>query len=134
MVIMVLDFVSCRASPQGEDVLPELFPPNSTLEHVIDHIMYIVGEIGVEHVGLGSDFDGIFSTPEGMGNVSKKAGRVAEMLRRGLKYEDVDKIIGKDTLRLWSEADATAEIMQTGHVNPIQDRLPHLKRPGEPSD
>jgi membrane dipeptidase len=131
MVSVVPDFVSCR--PSKGNALPEVWPPNLTLEHVVDHIVYIVDLIGADHVGLGSDFDGIFVTPRRTEDVSKRPDLVADMLRRGLNEIDVEKIVGKDLLRVWSEVDAVARKMQAEHKLLIQDRLSSLKIPSEPS-
>ena len=132
MISAVPEFVSCHAS-EGDE-LPKAWLPNANLEHMVDHIVYVVDLIGVDHVGLGSDFDGIFNSLEGMEDVSKWPDLVAEMLKRGLTDEDVEKIIGRNLLRVWNQVDAVAEKIQGEHKKPVQDRLPHLKRPGQPSD
>ena len=132
MVSFVPEFVSCRALERR--ALPEFWPPNSTLARVVDHIVYIVELIGPDHVGLGSDFDGIFETPRGMEDVSKYPELVAEMLRRGLTDNEVERIIGGNLLRVWGDVDAVASNMQATHQKPFQDQLPWLKRPGEPKE
>src|SRR5439155_12318611 len=70
MVNFSPSFVSCTAA-NNSNGLPDFYPPNSTLAHVITHIMHIGELIGYEHVGLGSDFDGILATPAGLEDVSK---------------------------------------------------------------
>lgn len=87
MVNFAPDFVSCVESGR-EDGLPDFVPENATLARVVDHIVHIGELIGYEHVGLGSDFDGIPSTPRGLEDVSKFPDLVAELLRRGVSDED----------------------------------------------
>ena len=132
MVSFVPEFVSCRAL-EGR-ALSEFWPLNSTLARVADHIVYMVELIGLDHVALGNDLDGIFETPRGMEDVSKYPELVAEILRRRLTDTDVEKIIGVNLLRVWRDVDAVASDMQARHQKPFQDRLPLLKRPREPKE
>jgi len=127
MVNFAPDFVSCVATddPSG---LPAFYPPNSTLAHVATHILYIGGLIGFDHVGLGSDFDGIGTTPEGLGDVSKYPDLVAELLRRGVSDEDAAKVVGGNLLRVWKEADEVALKMQAEGVLPLEDEIPARRR------
>ena len=78
--------------------------PRATLQQVADHIEHIRDVAGVDHVGLGSDFDGITSVPEGLENTSKFPDLVAELLRRGWKTDDVRKVAGLNLLRVLREA------------------------------
>lgn len=72
-------------------------------------------------MGLGSDFDGIPSTPGGLEDVSKFPDLVAELLRMGIGDADVRKIVGGNLLRVWGEVEAVAERMQREGVPPVQD-------------
>jgi len=72
----------------------------ATLARVVDHIDYIVGLVGPGHVGLGSDFDGIPSTPVGLEDVTRMPGLTEELVRRGYSEDDVRKILGGNHLRL----------------------------------
>lgn len=74
-----------------------LRPPLSLL---IDHIDYIVKLIGVNHVGLGSDFDGIESLPQGLEGVQDMPGITQALRQRGYSKKDVKKILGGNFLRL----------------------------------
>jgi membrane dipeptidase len=122
------DFISCiSASPPKRNGLPDFYPQNSTLGHVVDHIVYIGELIGYDHVGLGSDFDGIPTTPMGLDDVSKFPGLVAEMLRRGISDADASKVIGGNLLRVWAEVDAVASKMQADGEMPLEDDLPSLE-------
>ncbi|KAL2068546.1 hypothetical protein VTL71DRAFT_14883 [Oculimacula yallundae] len=126
MVNFSPDFVSCVANSTNPTGMPDFYPKNSTLAHVVDHIVYIGDLIGYDHVGLGSDFDGIPTTPEGLDDVSKFPDLVAEMLRRGVSDKDAGKVVGGNILRVWSDADAVASKMQKKGVKPVEDKLPSL--------
>ena len=72
-------------------------PPVSRL---VDHIDHAVAVAGIDHVGLGSDFDGIMITPEGLEDVSKLPEITRELAARGYSDEDIEKILGGNLLRL----------------------------------
>ncbi|KAE8442633.1 hypothetical protein EG329_002990 [Mollisiaceae sp. DMI_Dod_QoI] len=127
MVNFAPDFVSCVANTSKPSGIPDFFPTNNTLEHVVTHIMHIGELIGYDHVGLGSDFDGIPSTPKGLDDVSKYPDLVAEMLKRGISDEDAAKIVGANILRVWKDVDAVALEMQKAGVNPVEDNLPSFR-------
>jgi membrane dipeptidase len=112
MVNFAPDFVSCVEAPGRADGLPDFVPGNATLQQVVRHVRYIGERIGYGHVGLGSDFDGIESTPEGLEDVSKFPALVGELLRQGVSNEDVAKVVGGNILRGWREVEAVAEEMQ----------------------
>ncbi|KAI0472007.1 membrane dipeptidase-domain-containing protein [Xylariaceae sp. FL0804] len=129
MVNFSPDFVSC-VDKGAENGVPELYPPNNTLSHVANHITYIGDLIGYDHVGLGSDFDGIQSTPEGLDDVSKYPDLIAELLKRGVSDEDAGKIVGGNILRVWADAEKVAAEMQADGAPVMEDDLPDLI-PGE---
>ena len=74
--------------------------PRATLAQVADHIDHIRAVAGVDHVGLGSDFDGITEVPVGLEDVSKFPDLIAELLRRGWSEQDVRKVAGLNELRV----------------------------------
>ncbi|PYP16315.1 MAG: membrane dipeptidase [Gemmatimonadetes bacterium] len=86
--------------------------PKATLAQVADHVEYLRKVAGVDHVGIGSDFDGISSVPVGLQDVSKFPDLVAELLRRGWTEVDVKKVAGLNTLRVLREAERVAGEMQ----------------------
>lgn len=133
MVNFSPDFVSCT-TPITSDGLPTFYPENSTLSHVVDHIMHIGNLIGFDHVGLGSDFDGIPSTPLGLDDVSKYPDLVKELLGRGVSDEDAGKVVGGNVLRVWGEVDRVAAEMQKKGVKPVEDKLPGFKFEGLPTE
>ncbi|HEX8148605.1 MAG TPA: dipeptidase [Pyrinomonadaceae bacterium] len=77
-------------------------------ERVADHIDHVVNLTGVEHVGCGSDFDGITATPAGLSSVAELPNLTAELLRRGYTAEDVTGILGGNVLRVMEETERRA--------------------------
>jgi membrane dipeptidase len=86
--------------------------PRATLSQVADHIDHIRKVAGVDHIGIGSDFDGITSVVQGLEDVSTYPALVAELLRRGYSDDDVKKIAGLNVLRVMREAEAVAARLQ----------------------
>ena len=88
--------------------------PVGTVQDVADHIDHAVRVMGVEHVGLGSDFDGVTSLPRGLTDVSGYPTLVAELLRRGYSETAIEGILGGNVLRVWREAERVAADLQAG--------------------
>lgn len=86
--------------------------PRATLSQVADHIDHIVKTAGIDHVGIGSDFDGIDSTPVGLEDVSSYPRLTAELLRRGYSETDIHKILGGNVLRAFRRAGEVARELQ----------------------
>jgi membrane dipeptidase len=82
-------------------------PPGS-VHHVVDHIEHIIRVAGVDHVGLGSDFDGIQTTPKQLEDVSHYPYVTQELLNRGHSREDILKILGGNALRVLRRAEEVA--------------------------
>jgi len=80
-----------------------------TYRNVVDHIDHIVKVAGIDHVGIGSDFDGISMWPEGLDDVSSYPRLTEELLRRGYSETDVHKILGGNVLRAFRQAGDVAE-------------------------
>ena len=81
----------------------------ASLDDVLDHFDHVVGLVGVDHVGFGSDFDGVGdSLPVGLKDVSAYPNLVEGLLRRGYSEDDVRKILGENLLRVWEAAEAYA--------------------------
>jgi membrane dipeptidase len=90
------------------DELHKTLPPVD-VKALVDHIEHAVKVMGADHVGLGSDFDGIGSTPVGLENAGMLPNITKEMLRRGMKEEDVRKVLGGNFLRVFEQVAAAAE-------------------------
>lgn len=76
-----------------------------TVSDLVDHIDHIVDVAGIDHAGVGSDFDGIVNTPQGLEDVSKFSAITEELLRRDYCEEDVLKILGGNILRAMEGAE-----------------------------
>src|SRR5205085_1705539 len=83
--------------------------PRGTVADVADHIDHIVKVAGIDHAGIGSDFDGITAWPVGLEDVSCFPRLTEELLRRGYAEADVHKVLGGNALRALSEAGRVAE-------------------------
>ncbi|MBV9108841.1 MAG: dipeptidase [Gemmatimonadetes bacterium] len=86
--------------------------PRGTIRIVADHIDHIVRVAGIDHVGYGSDFDGVTSLPVGLEDVSRFPYLTAELLRRGYSDADVRKILGGNLLRVMRQAESVAARLQ----------------------
>jgi membrane dipeptidase len=76
--------------------------PRATVELVADHIEHVIALVGVDHVGLGSDFDGVGdSLPEGLRDVSEYPNLLRVLLERGHDHAAIEKIAGANVLRVW---------------------------------
>jgi membrane dipeptidase len=85
--------------------------PATPLSVLIDHFDHIAKVAGIDHVGIGSDFDGIPSTPVGMEDISKLPNITYELLKRGHSENDVRKILGENLMRAFAEAERVARSM-----------------------
>ncbi len=86
--------------------------PRPPLSMLIDHIDHIAKVAGIDHVGLGSDFDGISSTPEGLDSAADLPKITAALMARGYSAEDCRKILGENFMRFFREVQATAKHLQ----------------------
>jgi len=87
--------------------------PRVTLGDVADHIEHIARVAGIDHVGIGSDFDGVDnSLPDGLTDVSTYPALLAELMRRGWSDDAVAKLAGGNILRVMARAEAVAAAMQ----------------------
>jgi len=121
MVNFAPDFVSCKAL-DSHTGLPDFVNETSTIEHVAKHVMHIGELIGYDHVGLGSDYDGIPTTPRGLEDVSKFPDLIQLLLDKGVSEENAGKIAGRNLLRVWHEVDKVASRLQK-EMDPVEDDL-----------
>ncbi len=86
--------------------------PKATLSQVADHIDHIRKVAGIDHIGLGGDFDGITSVVVGLEDVSTYPALTAELLKRGYKDDNIRKILGLNVLRVMKQAEKVAAGLQ----------------------
>ena len=77
---------------------------------IVDHIDYIKNLIGIDYVGIGSDFDGVPFLPAGMNGMEDLPLVTYEMLRRGYSEQDILKVLGGNFLRAFEQAEKVAKI------------------------
>jgi len=83
--------------------------PRPPLKSLIDHIDHIAQVAGVDHVGLGSDFDGVSSLPEGLDSVADLPKISVELAARGYSRGELEKILGGNLLRVFAECERVSE-------------------------
>lgn len=82
--------------------------PVTTIAQVADHVEHIAKVAGVDHVGIGSDFDGVGALPQGLGGVQTYPALLAELMRRGWSDRDIAKLAGENVLRVMEAAEKVA--------------------------
>ncbi len=85
--------------------------PLLPISKLIEHIDHIVKVAGIDHVGIGADFDGAIDMPEGAQDVSMLPNITYELLQRGYSQKDIRKILGENFLRVFAEAGRVARGM-----------------------
>lgn len=95
------------------DALLHMGPSPTPLGALLDHIDHAVRVAGIDHVGLGSDFDGTLFLPEGAGDVAAFPAITAGLLARGHSAKDVGKILGENLLRAFRETEVIATRLQS---------------------
>ncbi|EFN64857.1 Dipeptidase 2 [Camponotus floridanus] len=98
--------------------------PQASVSDVAEHIYYIRNLIGVDHIGVGGDFDGINKTPRGLEDVSRYPELFAELLRSG-KWNvlDLKKVAGLNLLRVLTQVERVRDDMRTAGVTPSEEYL-----------
>jgi membrane dipeptidase len=86
--------------------------PKATLEEVVDHIDHIRDVAGIDSIGIGSDYDGTSSLPDGLEDVSRYPDLVVALIRRGYSDDEIRKILGENVLRVMREVERTARKLQ----------------------
>jgi membrane dipeptidase len=115
--------------------LPSLTIPETgekaTLEQVADHIVYAGEKIGYNHVGIGSDFDGMLEGPVGLDDSSRYPQLVAELLRRGVAEEAVKMVLGLNIIRVLEEVERFAERAQSESTDMMCDEISPIWTPDQ---
>lgn len=83
-----------------------------SVSDVADQIDYVVNMVGIDYVGVGSDFDGVTFLPEGLSDVSMYPNLIEELLKRGYSEHDIQKICGENTMRVMTEVVRTSRKLQ----------------------
>ncbi|KAF2753496.1 membrane dipeptidase [Pseudovirgaria hyperparasitica] len=115
--------------PQNGGIVMVTFVPehvatrraDATMDMVIDHLFYIAERIGWDHVGLGSDFDGIASVIKGLEDVRCYPGLLKAILDRGATEEQLGKLAGENILRVWRGVENVKDLMRQDGVLPVED-------------
>ena len=94
-----------RLAEEGDKLDASSPLPPLPISKLIDHIDHIVKVAGIDHVGIGADFDGAVDMPEGAQDVSMLPNITYELLKRGYSEKDVRKILGENFLRVFGEAE-----------------------------
>ncbi len=92
--------------------------PRPSYKLLVDHIEHVIKLVGVKHVGLGSDFDGIESAPDGLEDCSKMGVITEELLARGYSPEDIKLILGENFLRVFNEVENYALKQPCNYTQP----------------
>ena len=97
---------------EESDKLEQANPlPPLPLSKLIDHFEHIIKVAGIDHVGIGADFDGANDMPEGAKDVSMLPNITYELLKRGYSERDIRKVLGENVLRVMAEAERVARSM-----------------------
>jgi membrane dipeptidase len=101
-----------------KEIFSRVQMPKTTVAQVADHVEYVAKRVGVEHVGIGGDFDGNEYWPEGLSDTSMYPNLFAELVRRGWSDRDLAKLAGGNVLRVLREAEKTAARLQREYPSP----------------
>ncbi len=111
--VVMITFVPEFVSPKYVKASPPLVPPiRVTLGEVADHVEHVRRTAGVDHIGLGGDYDGADALPEGLEDVSKYPNLFAELIRRGWNDADLAKLASGNILRVMRRAEEVAARLQ----------------------
>ena len=100
------------ARDQLSEIRAQYPDPLATVQNAVDHIDHIVSVVGIDHVGIGCDFDGGGGI-DGVFDVSEVMNITIELVRRGYSEQDIQKIWSGNILRVFAEVQAVAEGMQS---------------------
>ncbi len=101
--------------------------PPTPLSVLVDHFEHVAKVAGIDHVGIGSDFDGVPYLPEGMKDISQLPNLTYELLRRGHSESDVRKVLGENFLRAFAGAEQAAhaaqgQVSREGNLRRIEEK------------
>jgi len=109
-----IDPNSAEAKDYSKKFMKEHPLEKASVQDVADHIDHVVKLVGVDYVGIGSDFNGVGegNLPIGLEDVSKMPNLIYELLIRGYKDEDIKKILGGNILRVWKQVEEIAKSLK----------------------
>jgi len=89
-------------------------PGKTPLSVLMDHFEHIIKVAGIDHVGIGSDFDGVplNGLPEGMEDISKLPNITFELMKRGYSDSDIKKVLGENILRVMADVERVSADLQ----------------------
>lgn len=99
---------------------------NPCLERVADHVQHVGDRIGYDHVGIGSDFDGVMQTTSGLDDVSKFPLLIAELLRRRVSEQSIQKMIGLNMLRVMDAVEQVSTAMKEAEEEVLSDTFEEI--------
>jgi membrane dipeptidase len=102
--------------------------PRPPLSVLIDHIDHVAKIAGIDHVGIGSDFDGIPSSPEGMDSAADLPKITQALMARGYSAEDMHKILGGNFLRVFAKVQEVSKQLQSENRPRITEKQPFDKK------
>jgi membrane dipeptidase len=102
--------------------------PRGTISDVADHIDYIKKRIGIDHIGLGADYDGVTMLPAGLEDVSTYPRLTDELLKRHYTPAEIHKILGGNILRAFREAGKVAKELQATTAPEVDQPVPEPKK------
>ena len=108
MVTFVSAFVIAKKNDNDDS------QPFGSVKNVVDHIEHVINIAGIDHVGIGSDFDGVTRLPVGLKDVSQYPNITEELMNRGYTKSDVHKILGGNVIRVLREAEKVATRLKAG--------------------
>lgn len=114
--VVMINFMSGYVAPT--DVLKENPRARGTIFDVCDHIDHVVKVAGIDHVGIGSDFDGVSSLPVGLEDVSKYPYITQILMDRGYSKQDIHKLLGENVLRVLEKAEEVSREMNESDAQP----------------
>ena len=112
--VVMVNFMSGYVVPTKE--LEENRSAKGTVHTVVDHIEHIIKVAGIDHVGIGSDYDGVRSLPKQLTDVSFYPYITQELLNRGYDKEQIHKILGGNALRVLRECEQVAKKLKSGEI------------------
>jgi len=106
----MVNFYSCYVGPCNERTI--------TVDDVAEHVNYIRNLIGVDHIGIGGDYNGVSEMPDGLENVSKYPNLFAVLLEQNWTEEDLGKIASGNIIRVWKKVEEVRDMLQSEIPSP----------------